>query len=434
MHHTGFSRLLAAVFALGAPVLAHADTSATLATAINIPKGPASIEGFGRAYEVSPASGLPSLSYPLEVPPGRAGHAPQLALHYHAGSSAGVLGLGWSLDLPAIERSTRAGIPRADIPPVWQLRHVGDGEELTETAPGIFRQRIEQGAPVVVRTLPGGAMSALATDGTGYLFGLTDDARLVGDAGPARLELSAITDVHGNRIDFHYVRAAGSDAPLLSAITWNDGQARVEIIYEARPDILVSHATGQRIALAHRIAEIRTEVAGEPVRTTTLTYARSIEAPSSRLATITTAAADGTALPTWRMTYTGEAATPIAHEIPGAPALDPTEEGRAWVDVDGDALPDLLDAEPGAWRYRKNIGAARLATTWTSLPSPAVQLAPTTRFADFSGDGVQMCSRSRPRASCGASSAAARPPSASPSRSRSTSALIYPTPASRSPT
>ena len=51
MHHPRIPRLLVAVFALGAPVLAHADTSATLATAINIPKGPASIEGFGRAYE-----------------------------------------------------------------------------------------------------------------------------------------------------------------------------------------------------------------------------------------------------------------------------------------------------------------------------------------------------------------------------------------------
>src|SRR5215212_7448536 len=98
---------------------ARADTSATLATAINIPKGPASIEGFGRAYEVSPASGLPSLSYPLEVPPGCAGHAPDLALHYHAGSGASVLGLGWSLDLPAIEHSSRAGIPRVDGPVIW---------------------------------------------------------------------------------------------------------------------------------------------------------------------------------------------------------------------------------------------------------------------------------------------------------------------------
>ena len=389
MHHTRVSSLLAAVFVLGVPVLAHADTSATLATAINIPKGPASIEGFGRAYEVSPASGLPSLRYPLEVPPGRAGHAPQFALHYHAGGGAGVLGLGWSLDLPTIERSTRAGIPRADISPTWQLRHLSDGEELTETSPGMFRQRIEQGAPIVVRTLPGGAMSALATDGTGYLFGLTDDARLVGDAGLVRLELSAITDVHGNRIDFHYARLAGSDAPLLTAITWNDGQARVVLDYEARPDVLVSYATGQRIVLAHRIAEIRTEVAGEPVRTTTLTYARSIEAPNSRLATIATVAADGAALPTWRLTYTGEAAMPTARDVAGAPALDPTAEGRAWVDVDGDALPDLLDGEAGAWRYRKNLGDARLAATWTNIASPSVTLAPTTRFADLTGDGVQ---------------------------------------------
>ncbi|HEY0139192.1 MAG TPA: SpvB/TcaC N-terminal domain-containing protein, partial [Nannocystis sp.] len=98
------ARWMLALCALLAPALALADTSATLATAINIPKGPASIEGFGRAYEVSPASGLPSLNYPLEVPPGRAGHAPQLALRYHAGGGAGVLGLGWSLDLPVIER------------------------------------------------------------------------------------------------------------------------------------------------------------------------------------------------------------------------------------------------------------------------------------------------------------------------------------------
>jgi hypothetical protein len=80
-----------ALYVLLVPAPALADTSATLATAINIPKGPASIEGFGRAYEVSPASGLPSLSYPIEVPPGRAGHAPQLALRYHAGGGAGVL-------------------------------------------------------------------------------------------------------------------------------------------------------------------------------------------------------------------------------------------------------------------------------------------------------------------------------------------------------
>ncbi|HEY8376436.1 MAG TPA: SpvB/TcaC N-terminal domain-containing protein, partial [Nannocystis sp.] len=265
---------LALALASGA---ARADTSATLATAINLPKGPASIEGFGRAYEVRPASGLPSLSYPIEVPPGRAGHAPALALRYDAGSGAGLVGLGWSLDLPAIERSPRAGLPRENAHPVWILRNLGDGEELTEVAPGVYRQRIEQGPPIVVRRLPGGAMAALATDGTGYLFGLTDDARLASDAGVLRLEVSAITDVHGNRIDFHHTRLAGTDVPLLTAITYNDGRARVVLDYEPRPDIVTSRALGIRVALAHRLKSIRTELAGEPVRTTTLTYTRSME-------------------------------------------------------------------------------------------------------------------------------------------------------------
>jgi hypothetical protein len=81
---------------------------------------------------------------------------------------------------------------------------------LVEISPGVYRQRIEQSAPILVRELPGGAMSAITTDGTGYLFGLTpDEARIASGDDIFRLELSAITDVHGNRIDFSYTRLAG---------------------------------------------------------------------------------------------------------------------------------------------------------------------------------------------------------------------------------
>lgn len=367
---------------------ARADTSATLATTINLPKGPASIEGFGQGYDVSPASGLPALSYPIDVPPGRAGLVPQLGLHYSAGEGAGVLGLGWSLGLPALERSLRTGIPRYDTSDAWVLRGLGGGEELIEVAAGVFRERIEQGAPVVVRALPGGAMSAVAIDGTGYLFGLTDDARLAGDAGDFRLELSAITDVHGNRIDFHYTREPGSTAPLLSAITYNDGHATVRLTYEDRPDIVRTRAAGFAVELRHRLRSIVTEVHGAPVRTTTLTYERSIMTPTSTLARIDTIAKDGAALPPWHLRYTGPYNEPRETAIAQAPALDPTADGRAWVDIDGDALPDLLDATLDVWRYRKGRGAA-LATAWTDIPAPAVVLTNSARFADLTGDGVE---------------------------------------------
>ncbi len=381
------SPVLALALTLSA-VTARADTSATLPTAINLPRGPASLEGFGQGYDLSPASGLPSLSYALEVPPGRAGLVPELALHYHAGEGAGALGLGWSLGLPAIERSLRRGIPDYGAAPTWTLKGLGGGEELVETEPGIFRERIEQGAPVLVRELPGGAMSAITTDGTGYLFGLTPDARLASGDDIFRLELSAITDVHGNRIDFSYTRLAGTDAPLLTGVTWNDGHAAVRLEYETRPDLVRTRAPGFSVVLGHRLARIETEVDGEAVRTTTLAYERSVFTPSSTLARIETVATDGAALPAWHLTYTGAPDTPTNTHLPSAPALDPTADGRAWVDIDGDALPDLLDAMPGAWRYRKGLGTD-LSNTWTNIPAPAISISKSARFADLTGDGVQ---------------------------------------------
>jgi len=368
---------------------ARADTSATLATAISLPKGPASIEGFGAGHEVSPASGLPGLSFPLEVPPGRAGLAPELALHYHPGSGVDALGLGWSLRLPAIERSLRAGVPRYDGADPWTLKNFGDGEELVALGSGRYRQRIEQGPPVEIQAMTDGSMVARTVDGAQYVFGRPAAARLARGGDVFRLELSAIVDPHGNRIDFHHTHLDGSDAPLLVRITWNDGAAAVHFEYERRPDPVITRAPGFRVALGHRLAALRTEAAGMPVRTTQLRYVTSPALPSSELAEIATVAADGAALPVLRFTYTAPGEALERFDLADAPALDPTADGRAWVDVDGDALPDLLEGQPGAWRHRRNLGGHALGP-WISLKkSPAAAIGPTARFADLTGDGVQ---------------------------------------------
>ena len=382
------SHLLALALLLSAAT-ARADTSATLATAINLPRGPASIEGFGAGYEVSPASGLPGMSFALEVPPGRAGLAPELALSYHPGAGADVLGLGWSLRLPGIERSLRTGLPRYDGADTWTLKNLGDGEELVPVAPGIFRQRIEQGPPVEIQEMPDGSMLARTVDGAVYYFGLTADARLSRGGDIFRLELSAIVDPHGNRIEFTHAQENGSDPPLLARISWNDGAAAVHFDYEPRPDPVITRAPGFRVELGHRLAAIRTEAAGAPVRTTQLRYATSLAVPSSQLTELATVAADGTALPVLRFEYTAPDETLERFDLADGPALDPTAEGRAWVDVDGDALPDLLEGQPGAWRHRKNIGGLGLAP-WVDLENaPAAAIGPTARFADVTGDGVQ---------------------------------------------
>ncbi|MFY0537841.1 FG-GAP repeat domain-containing protein [Nannocystis pusilla] len=140
--------------------------------------------------------------------------------------------------------------------------------------------------------------------------------------------------------------------------------------------------------LRHRLRSIVTEVDGTLVRTTTLTYERSTMTPTSTLARIDTVAGDGAALPPWHLRYTSPYDEPRETTIAQAPALDPTADGRAWVDIDGDALPDLLDATLDVWRYRKGRGAA-LAVAWTDIPAPAVMLTKSARFADLTGDGVE---------------------------------------------
>jgi hypothetical protein len=125
------------------------------------------------------------------------------------------------------------------------------------------------------------------------------------------------------------------------------------------------------------------------VRTTQLRYTTSPAVPSSQLTEIAAVAADKAALPVLRFAYTAPGDALERFDLAGGPALDPTAEGRAWVDVDGDALPDLLEGQPGAWRHRKNIGGQGLGP-WISLKkSPAAAIGPTARFADLTGDGVQ---------------------------------------------
>src|SRR5262249_22798026 len=79
------------------------------------------------------------LSYPIEVPPGRAGMQPQLAVSYTSGEHNGWLGLGWDVSLSAITIDTRWGVPRYDAgtetePARETETYLLDGEQLTPPA------------------------------------------------------------------------------------------------------------------------------------------------------------------------------------------------------------------------------------------------------------------------------------------------------------
>ena len=74
---------------------------------------------------------------------------------------------------------------------------------------------------------------------------------------------------------------------------------------------------------------------------------------SSQLTEITNVATDAAALPILRFEYTAPE-TRWSASTSRTGRVRPAAEGRAWVDVDGDALPNLLEGQPVPGAIGKN--------------------------------------------------------------------------------
>ena len=57
-------------------------------------------------------NGTANLNYPLEIPAGRQGMNPNLALSYNSSGGNGWMGIGWDISIPAITIDTRWGVPQ----------------------------------------------------------------------------------------------------------------------------------------------------------------------------------------------------------------------------------------------------------------------------------------------------------------------------------
>src|SRR5688500_6485126 len=81
---------------------------------VSLPDGPGSLRGVGESAAVNANPGLLNYDIALELPPGFPVMTPALSLSYSSGAGSSVLGIGWSLPEPSIERMTRRGLPEYD--------------------------------------------------------------------------------------------------------------------------------------------------------------------------------------------------------------------------------------------------------------------------------------------------------------------------------
>ncbi|TCO55829.1 SpvB/TcaC N-terminal domain-containing protein [Actinocrispum wychmicini] len=161
------------------------------------------------------------LSYPLEVPKGRAGLEPKLAVAYNSASVNGWLGVGWDVATPSITVDTRWGVPRYDAGLETETYLLG-GEQLTpvahrgalqaRTGEKVFHARVEGAFGRIVRHGDKPAnywWEVTDKQGTRMIFGGAADTTLAdADGKVAMWALREVRDAHDNVMRYRYATVA----------------------------------------------------------------------------------------------------------------------------------------------------------------------------------------------------------------------------------
>ncbi|MFJ6352732.1 SpvB/TcaC N-terminal domain-containing protein [Streptomyces sp. NPDC092046] len=250
-------------------------------------------------------SGDARLSYPLEVPKGRAGLEPKLAVTYNSSGTNGWLGVGWDVTAPVVAVDTRWGVPRYDAGLETET-YLLNGEQLTpvahrsqlraRTAEKVFHSRVESRFDRIVRHGDSPAnywWEVTDKQGVRTLFGGTADSTLADDKGRvATWAAREIRDGNDNVLRYRYAKVAdggtadstvpGSDL-YLKKITYTgrgdtDGRYSVTFIRDRergeprRTDVRIDARYGFKKVTADLLRRIEVKLDDQLIRAYELNY------------------------------------------------------------------------------------------------------------------------------------------------------------------
>ena len=172
-------------------------------------------------------NGTASLTYPFEVPTGRAGLQANVALQYSSDGASGYTGYGWNLSIASIDIETRWGVPHFD--PAYESesylmmgqqlndRIYRNPEQIGRQSEKRFSPMVESAFSEIIRHGDGPKnywWEVIEKTGTRSYYGLTAESRLVNDNGNIiKWALCKVIDIHGNFIAYHYRETGGNLYP-----------------------------------------------------------------------------------------------------------------------------------------------------------------------------------------------------------------------------
>jgi len=300
LHSAGAWRQAAACSAAAAlawcGVAGAADKSGVRTEAVQLPDGPGSVAGYGPGYAPDLPTGGMGFDFEYAFPKGPGGMAPSFSIGYDSGEGNGVMGFGWGITMPRIERKTVRPWPRyvdgpngidddfdgiTDEPDERDKIRVfaaGGPENLVDSdrlsdddnlvlPPGDFFFARYEGAFIRYERVDD-YWVATRPDGTRMEFGRTMAARQTDPDDDSRVfawMLETETDVNGNTMTYEYEKFDDEDnrGTLYlryirygaGAPPWNDYHI-VALNYEERPDVFEDGKPGFITRVGRRLINV----------------------------------------------------------------------------------------------------------------------------------------------------------------------------------
>ncbi|WP_299926908.1 SpvB/TcaC N-terminal domain-containing protein [uncultured Nocardioides sp.] len=274
---------------------------------ISVPQGGGSLKGIGDTFTPDAHTGTGHMSVPLQIPPGRNGFEPHLALKYSSTSGNGIFGIGWSDSTPWICRVHAKGIPRygsralkhlaGPDKDIFQMTGAGELLPITNGSDkATYRPRIEElyaeiehagdgkGADYWIVRLVNGRTQYFGTrpeDRTPSHLGSWRDPGVVAEYSKTdepkifAWRLTLETDTFGNSIRYEYSASEREAQSYLRTVQYadyaNDAyRVQLHYSYETRPDPFSVYTPGFEVRTTQRCNGIYVSVRDESERLQTV--------------------------------------------------------------------------------------------------------------------------------------------------------------------
>jgi YD repeat-containing protein len=361
------------------------------------------------APKVNGETGALTERIPLDIPPGRNGLQPDLALQYNSQDTEdSIVGYGWSLSIPSIQRLNKVGSQELYDNNNQYFTSSLDGElsPYGVSASSTYRAKVDEGSfDLYSYATSTNTWTMYDKNGTRYLFGSDDQSRQESTTTPTKIYtwmLREVRDTNNNYVKYTYNKDYDQIYPSEIVYTGNgvtDGNITIDFATSTRPDAYTSYKPGFKVITNYYVTEIKASISGTWVRKIDLTYQPGNNGFRSMLSSVQETGQDDSGgqvtLPAMTFGYVSTSTMFYATSSPTEPI---SSASYVVADTNGDGINDvnLFTYNPNVGQTGSSIlidqttfpGGIHPPDYWAINTSSTTPVERGTRYLDLNADGM----------------------------------------------